>query len=245
MYHRTPITGRKGFTLIELLVVIAIIAILAAMLFPVFARAKEKARGATCLSNVKQLALAVKMYQSDWDDCFPRAEIADLPYPDLTTQTMWFYVWNYWTNSFNRLGGSLDPYLQNMDIFVCPSWEFSGAPAPDFYLSYGINLGLGWRTDDDDGRMVTWARAAEAVCEGILPDIANTVMLFDIRTGDWDQTGPYTMSPINGLPYYAAPASRHNGVANWAWCDGHANSGPEDRYYDRGNSDTDQYWDYH
>jgi len=64
-------TGRKGFTLIELLVVIAIIAILAAILFPVFAKAREKARTTACLNNMKQLALAVHMYMGDWDGFFP------------------------------------------------------------------------------------------------------------------------------------------------------------------------------
>src|SRR5581483_6168155 len=62
---------RPGFTLIELLVVIAIIAILAAILFPVFAQAREKARQATCTSNLKQVGLAVMMYASDHDECLP------------------------------------------------------------------------------------------------------------------------------------------------------------------------------
>ncbi len=62
---------RRGFTLIELLVVIAIIAILAAILFPVFSRAREKARQTSCLSNVKQLALASRMYIDDWDEAWP------------------------------------------------------------------------------------------------------------------------------------------------------------------------------
>jgi len=59
---------RKGFTLIELLVVIAIIAILAAILFPVFAQAREKARGISCLSNGKQMGTAIMMYAKDWDE---------------------------------------------------------------------------------------------------------------------------------------------------------------------------------
>lgn len=62
---------KKGFTLIELLVVIAIIAILAAILFPVFARAREKARQTSCLSNIKQLTLGVQMYVQDFDERFP------------------------------------------------------------------------------------------------------------------------------------------------------------------------------
>jgi prepilin-type N-terminal cleavage/methylation domain-containing protein len=62
----------KGFTLIELLVVIAIIAILAAILFPVFAQAREKARAASCLSNIKQQGLCAAMYSNDWDEGFPR-----------------------------------------------------------------------------------------------------------------------------------------------------------------------------
>lgn len=62
---------RRGFTLIELLVVIAIIAILAAILFPVFSRAREQARKAACLSNMKQIGLAFAMYTQDWDENLP------------------------------------------------------------------------------------------------------------------------------------------------------------------------------
>jgi prepilin-type N-terminal cleavage/methylation domain-containing protein/prepilin-type processing-associated H-X9-DG protein len=85
---------RRGFTLIELLVVIAIIAILAAILFPVFARAREKARQITCVSNLRQMGLAFFMYTSDYDSVFP-------------------FTYNWKTN--------LQPYVKNTQINVCPS----------------------------------------------------------------------------------------------------------------------------
>jgi len=98
---------RKGFTLIELLVVIAIIAILAAILFPVFARAREKARQASCLSNLKQIGLASVMYAQDYDERF-----VIYRYPDP-------YFWP----------DKLQPYIKNTQVMVCPSreqrrWEY-------------------------------------------------------------------------------------------------------------------------
>src|ERR1044071_3418070 len=71
-------SGRRGFSLIELLVVIAIIAILAAILFPVFAQARDKARQAACLSNMKQLGLALTLYVQDYDEVLP-FQLADVP----------------------------------------------------------------------------------------------------------------------------------------------------------------------
>ena len=135
--------GSRGFTLIELLVVIAIIAILAAILFPVFSRAREKARQASCQSNLKQIGLAFRMYTSDWDEKMPpqwtpcrggENEAARIPY-------------------FVRL----QPYIKNWNIFACPS--AGGGPCAngsiqhhwvnhaiskgwcpsDFKLSYGYN----------------------------------------------------------------------------------------------------------
>lgn len=96
---------RLGFTLIELLVVIAIIAILAAILFPVFAKAREAARQSTCVSNDKQVALGVLMYAQDYDEILPRV----------------------WTSTGGPTGGARDwttdtvPYIKNTRVFVCPS----------------------------------------------------------------------------------------------------------------------------
>ncbi len=93
---------RHGFTLIELLVVIAIIAILAAILFPVFARAREKARQSSCLSNVKQLGLAFLSYSQDYDERMPLS-------PDAGALAM--HWWNY----------TLQPYIRNTQVNQCPS----------------------------------------------------------------------------------------------------------------------------
>jgi len=103
---------RRGFTLIELLVVIAIIAILAAILFPVFAQARAKARQASCLSNMKQLGLAMMMYTQDYDETYPMS-----------------YYYRNGANSGNgyiQWSGLIRPYVQNNGIFVCPQHGVKG-----------------------------------------------------------------------------------------------------------------------
>jgi len=109
---------RNGFTLIELLVVIAIIAILAAILFPVFAKAREKARQASCTSNVKQIALGMLMYAQDYDEklthcCYPSGHKSEvLP--------RWRPITN---NAVDiRYNGTAMPYVKNRQIYVCPSY---------------------------------------------------------------------------------------------------------------------------
>ena len=114
---------RTGFTLIELLVVIAIIAILAAILFPVFARAREKARQTSCLSNVKQLTLAVMMYTQDYDEAYPGYHFTGSP----TDSDQWFEV--------------IAPYVNNDQIFICPSAK-SRNPGYGWnyrFISYGTH----------------------------------------------------------------------------------------------------------
>ncbi len=125
-----PRFKKSAFTLIELLVVIAIIAILAAILFPVFAQAREKARQTSCLSNAKQLGLGVMMYAQDYDEQYPMTANYGMP---SATRMIW--------------SDMVVPYLKNKDIFKCPSAVAPGYPngwAERGYSAIGMNAQLAY-----------------------------------------------------------------------------------------------------
>ncbi len=206
---------RKGFTLIELLVVIAIIAILAAILFPVFARAREKARQTSCLSNMKQIGLGVKMYVSDYDSKYPREWYGALP------------DGNYATRGLNYREMLL-PYIKNDQIWLCPSREgtfytchysgYSWGRGTNSWLgrlhggSYGLNAGNYGRPAGSRPNGISGAQESD------IDDAAGTVFVIESDCLWMNPGFTWRPDPFN-CDHMEYP---HNDGFNAAYCDGHA-----------------------
>jgi len=186
---------RKGFTLIELLVVIAIIAILAAILFPVFARAREKARQSSCRSNLKQIALAHLMYVQDYDEKF-------------------LYGWHIYSCS-GSWPGFLIPYIKNHQVFDCPTsdpWDTDG--------NYSGSYNYGWVYDNLRGAKLAEVTRRGSSSEWFLAfDAYTSYVVYDTATLD-HLMGDLGFNQTN----VSRMATRHNGMANVAFVDGHVKS---------------------
>jgi prepilin-type N-terminal cleavage/methylation domain-containing protein/prepilin-type processing-associated H-X9-DG protein len=232
---------RDGFTLIELLVVIAIIAILAAILFPVFAKAREAARKTSCLSNLRQLSNGAAMYSQDYDEKILPSWLNYNPDPGLGR--CWTYI--------------IQPYVKNFGVTACPSRETDGPPNNTWENGYNHNHdNLGWDGSPSlavvdrpagivlfaDGACLGWGGSQGIYNQWkIDPDSANAPKPIASRgiyfrspgqmeggAGDWCDT--------------VVPVSRHSQTCNVAYLDGHVKSVKLSSIWIRPGEDWNTYW---
>ena len=226
----------SAFTLIELLVVIAIIAILAAILFPVFAQAREKARQTACLSNTKQIGTALLMYMQDSDETYPKHyDCIVAKIDNITLQTP-----NDSTCPHDTWATMIEPYLKNKDVFSCPSrsdilYSYSrnattrALSGSYTIMAYGINYWLS---------SYYWPAEQPGLTFANISRPADTVWIAETGNGkDQPGSGAFLFYPsyyggkiartstaygfdVKGVP--ARLTNRHNDGMNVVWCDGHA-----------------------
>lgn len=209
---------RRGFTLIELLVVIAIIAILAAILFPVFAKAREKARQASCLSNIKQLSLGFLQYAQDYDE---KMVLALMDPGTSGTPGNIYGNRRYWCEL-------LDPYIKNRQIMLCPSDVLpyssggGGAVQPFLSISYGYNLNY---LQAESGPTVAVLGLAGRPL-AVMQKPSEKVLLCDSESLASSGIAAVTVwtGDVNGFgdDVAIAGSARHNDGVNVGYCDGHA-----------------------
>jgi len=210
--------ARRAFTLIELLVVIAIIAILAAILFPVFAKAREKARQASCLSNLKQIAQSLVMYTGDYES-----------YPMMSSVST--------ASPRTRWPDLIYPYVKNPQVFLCPSVDANLIAKPFAYdqsVRYG---GYGYNYQYLGNSRFPWTRPdADIQAPAETVALADTQGVFNGGDGQYTIDPPLTSARGSGKSsgYYgegaecggpfgcrSVPTERHNEVCDVAFVDGH------------------------
>jgi prepilin-type N-terminal cleavage/methylation domain-containing protein/prepilin-type processing-associated H-X9-DG protein len=230
-------TRKRGFTLIELLVVIAIIAILAAILFPVFAKAREKARQTSCLSNLRQIGTAILSYAQDNDEQFPIGDYSSGAPPGAGNGAYGYYIFAMPSTSGGsgcRWANTLQPYIKNMQIYRCPGIApevvNASLPANAPATAYSFNSCL------------------QALSLAAVVTPARCIMEWELGDTGWigyfagspfveqaPSNGSFKFTP--GVTYYGLgvagnPTDVHNEGSNRTYCDGHAKWVKEPGHWD-------------
>jgi prepilin-type N-terminal cleavage/methylation domain-containing protein/prepilin-type processing-associated H-X9-DG protein len=251
-HGRSRSGSSAGFTLIELLVVIAIIAILAAILFPVFAQAREKARQASCLSNLKQMGTALVMYSQDYDETHPGVwfgPVSAAPWSQPSNATV-FYKWM----------DAVYPYVKNEQVFNCPSdgvnkkYVFRNRDGSNGYGSYAMSqayfrVGDPYTGPASDYNQFLSPGNPFVMRIAMIQAPATTVWVVDggvkgIKNPDWKSYEFWWYDPaeINrAFPtakgtsprYFQNIVERHSDMVNVIYCDGHSKAVKLERLIER------------
>ena len=231
----------NAFTLIELLVVIAIIAILAAILFPVFAQAREKARAISCMSNARQLSLAIEMFAQDHDEYYPKAMFNDQADAGVPWGNPWWFGWEQ----------VISPYIKDNMLFHCPSDsqsyircynDASGNPPNPANLSSASCFPGSYRYNISNQPNGQWT----ALTMAALDRPADAILIAESSNGldgwDWNQLSTWEdpharvchndtintafdrHGQVSGDPNN--PATNGAGLSNYMFADGHAKAEP-------------------
>jgi len=205
---------KRGFTLIELLVVIAIIAILAAILFPVFAKAREKARQSSCSSNLKQIALAALQYTQDYDERIPQSGGYAAPSTLYLQNREWYF--------------SCEPYMKSQQIWDCPSaanggfnsggvWSYNDTAVPAAYQRFVVEYSRNIRVSGQPQALILEPAVAVLATEGsnnymrwLCPNVGASTACYKNPSS--------TTAPTTN---YGWSNTRHNDGANYNFVDGH------------------------
>jgi prepilin-type N-terminal cleavage/methylation domain-containing protein/prepilin-type processing-associated H-X9-DG protein len=210
----------QGFTLIELLVVIAIISILAAILFPVFARARENARRASCLSNLKQIGLGMMMYVQDYDETYPSYANSS---PVEPPEGYWYGTTVFWMNK-------VMPYVKSEQLFECPSATYThNAAYGPYYANYGANSDI-LKISSASPLSMAAVEAPSSVYmlldSGFYQDSWSHILNPAGTNGQQYTPGACSLVEVDNPPKSEATADCYNGRhfdgVNVAFADGHA-----------------------
>ena len=233
---------KKAFTLIELLVVIAIIAILAAILFPVFAQAKNAAKKAVCVSNSKQIGLAAVMYANDYDDSIPMYQRVDrCPWPEVCGTNNVTLGYLYW----------LQPYSKSNLLSQCPNAkQLAQTPVNStsnrLYREGRMGYGLAYPLGEPGGgstpsflNLSIFGEPAErALAMDAVPDGPSSRPLYTSANLYMNYaTTPFAPAEYNFpggtnfAPFHSRPEGRHNGNVTVAYLDSHVKSVPFNKLY--------------